>query len=1009
MQRACARQVRAAVHQLWCPAPFSIDIRVLRSIVSRARGEQQRQVGAGKAGGWDHLLETTGGAANGRLRRLPASVRLVLPIAAAAILLATPTTATAAPSVSSASGPNVLQAVGEVQASVLTASPHKGQGKAASPLPAKFMHPDELRTAKVKAAAAPPTAPSQPATSTAPAAAALFNGLNQPGLAAADEGSGATPPDSTGAIGPTRYVELVNQMIGVYDRSNLSLLSRTDLASFVGVPAGVASTDPQIQWDPQANRWLYAEIGYATGNNYLVFGWTKTADPSDLAAGWCHHGIATGHSFEDYPKLGHDAHFLIVGTNVYDDGAGFPFITANLFAIPKPAANDSTCSSPVTATYFADATHLLKNTDGTLAFTPVPANASDSVTNDYIFGAHDPTLAPQSKVMVWHMTFQPNPVLVADGDISVGTFAIPASVPQPGTSYQVDSLDGRLTQAVAHFDPRVGAEAFWTQHTIAGSGGRSLVRWYEFAPSLTSPIVQTGQVSSSDFIWNAAISPSIVGSDAAIFYNRGSKTQLALIGAQSRTSSTPAGTMDPGEVPLGTSSAPDQENAFQGNCTTNPCRWGDYSGASPDPANAGVVWGSNQLMGPVFLGYAQWTTRNFAITTGASAGPDFSLAASPASQTVTAGSSTTYTININRTGGFTGTVALSSSGAPTGASATFNPSSTGGSSSTLTVTTAASTPAGSSPLTITGTSGSLTRTTTATLVVQPVPGPDYSLSASPSSQTVTQGLGAGYTVSVTPTGGFAGSVTLSATGLPTGAGATFSPNPTSASSTMSVTTSATTPAATYTLTITGVSGSLSHTTSVTLVVQPPPDYSLSASPSSQTVTQGMGAGYTVTVTPTGGFAGSVTLSAGGLPGGVAATFSPNPTTASSTMSVTTSASTLAGTYTLIVTGVSGTLSHSTTVTLVVQQAPDFALAANPSSQTVTQGNGVGYNLSVSSSGGFAGSVTLSAGGLPSGVSAAFSPNPTSATSAMFVATSATTPTGTYSLTIAGASGSLSHA
>ncbi len=348
------------------------------------------------------------------------------------------------------------------------------------------MHPDELRTAKVKAAAAPPTAPSQPATSTAPAAAALFNGLNQPGLAAADEGSGATPPDSTGAIGPTRYVELVNQMIGVYDRSNLSLLSRTDLASFVGVPAGVASTDPQIQWDPQANRWLYAEIGFATGNNYLVFGWTKTADPSDLAGGWCHYGIATGHNIEDYPKLGHDAHFLIVGSNVYDDGTGFPFITANIWAIPKPAANDSTCSSAVTATYFADATHLLKNTDGTLAFTPVPANAADNVTNDYIFGAHDPTLGPQSKVMVWHMTSQPNPVLVADGDISVGTFAIPASVPQPGTSYQVDSLDGRLTQAVAHFDPRVGAEAFWTQHTIAGSGGRSLVRWYEFAPSLTS-------------------------------------------------------------------------------------------------------------------------------------------------------------------------------------------------------------------------------------------------------------------------------------------------------------------------------------------------------------------------------------------------------------------------------------------------------------------------------------------------------------------------------------------
>jgi len=105
------------------------------------------------------------------------------------------------------------------------------------------------------------------------------------------------------------------------------------------------------------------------------------------------------------------------------------------------------------------------------------------VTNDYIFGAHDSTLAPQSKVMVWHMESHPNPVLVADGDVSVGTFAIPASAPQPGTGYLLDTLDGRLTQAVAHFDPVAGAETFWTQQTIAGPGGRSAVRWYEFAPA----------------------------------------------------------------------------------------------------------------------------------------------------------------------------------------------------------------------------------------------------------------------------------------------------------------------------------------------------------------------------------------------------------------------------------------------------------------------------------------------------------------------------------------------
>ena len=72
------------------------------------------------------------------------------------------------------------------------------------------------------------------------------------------------------------------------------------------------------------------------------------------------------------------------------------------------------------------------------------------------------------------------PALVSDGDVAVPTFDIPAPVPQPGTSDTLDSLDARLTQAVAVNDPGAGgAKGIWTQHTVAGPGGRSVVRWYE--------------------------------------------------------------------------------------------------------------------------------------------------------------------------------------------------------------------------------------------------------------------------------------------------------------------------------------------------------------------------------------------------------------------------------------------------------------------------------------------------------------------------------------------------
>jgi hypothetical protein len=98
---------------------------------------------------------------------------------------------------------------------------------------------------------------------------------------------------------------------------------------------------------------------------------------------------------------------------------------------------------------------------------------------------------------------------------------------------------------------------------------------------------------------------------------------------------------------------------------------------------------------------------------------DFSISATPASQTVTRGSSTTYTVTTMALNGFSGVVSLSVSGLPNQASATFNPSSiTGSGSSTLTVKTGSKSHISTYTLTITGTSASLTHTTTVKLVVQ---------------------------------------------------------------------------------------------------------------------------------------------------------------------------------------------------------------------------------------------------------------------------------------------------
>src|SRR5262249_32621626 len=149
--------------------------------------------------------------------------------------------------------------------------------------------------------------------------------------------------------------------------------------------------------------------------------------------------------------------------------------------------------------------------------------------------------------------------------------------------------------------------------------------------------------------------------------------------------------------------------------------------------------------------------------------PDFSLSTTPSSATVTAGSPASYTENITATGGFAGSVSLSISGLPAGARSAVRRDGAEGRSSGLTITTSSNTPAGSYVCTVTGTSTSpaLTHTSTATLVMQAPQ--DFSLSTTPSSATVTAGSPASYTENITATGGFAGSVSLSISGLPAGA------------------------------------------------------------------------------------------------------------------------------------------------------------------------------------------------------------------------------------------------
>src|SRR5215813_7278478 len=212
------------------------------------------------------------------------------------------------------------------------------------------------------------------------------------------------------------------------------------------------------------------------------------------------------------------------------------------------------------------------------------------------------------------------------------------------------------------------------------------------------------------------------------------------------------------------------------------------------------------------------------------------------------------------------------------------------------------------------------------------------------------------------------------------------------------------------LTITG--GRLNVNRAIRACSAPPtPNFSLSSTPSSQTVTPGASASYTVTVTSSGGFTGTVDFSASGLPAGASASFNPPSvnTSGSSTMTVTTSASTPTGTYPLIITGTSGSLQRTTSVTLVVASpSADFSLSATPSSRSVMRNQSTTYAVTVTPLNGFTGAVTFSVTGLPRGASASFNPTSVTGSGTTTMTVTAGNFRGTFTLTIAGTSGSLQH-
>jgi len=783
------------------------------------------------------------------------------------------------------------------------------------PRPAKpFLHPQGQAKLDEEKAAAESLGPGTGIQHAAVAAAAAgpltpTTGTGFDGINSAESACGCYPPDGAIAVGPNHVVAAVNTAFKIWNKSGGLLAGPIALGSFFNAnPNCLANdSDPSADYDAAAGRFILETLTYDSAyNSSMCIAVSLTGDPT---GSWFVYAfpVTPANDLLDFPHIAIGSDAIYLAGNQFQNGS--TFTGAQVYAYNK---SQMYAGQPAASLSY----NVGNNAAGHAADTLYPARAVGTAGTAY-FTAADNCNCSSISLWKWSTPFGTSSFTL-QGGVTVTAYSQPPNALQPGSRAGTINTNDTRELGAHWFNGTV-----YGAHTIGcnpGLGTVACVQWHQLGNLDGAPtLVQQGTLAGDGqyrFYPNLAVNSS---GDMTLGYAYSSSTEYAGIRYTGRLAGDPAGTLQPEGV------------VKPGEASVNGGRYGDYAGEVVDPDGC-TVWHFEEYAKSGYL-WGTWAGSFRFTGCVAAPTPDFSIAASPASQTVTAGASTSYTATLTAVNGYSSSVNLSLSGLPVGATGTFNPTSvvptTSGATSTLSVATSTSTPAGTYTLTITGTGTDAAATKHSTTVTLVVTAPDFSIAASPASQTVTAGASTSYTATLTAVNGYSSSVNLSVSGLPAGATPTFVPNPVTptpspgATSTLSVATSTSTPAGTYMLTITGTGTDTAvtkHSTSVTLVVNSAStgDFSLSASPSTQTIGRGGSTSYTVTVAPSGGFGGAVTLSVSGLPSRTSGNFSPNPTTTStSTLTIKTNRKTPTGSYTLTITGTSGGLTHTVHVTLVV--------------------------------------------------------------------------------------------
>ncbi len=411
--------------------------------------------------------------------------------------------------------------------------------------------------------------------------------LNFPGMQFPGVGCNCAPPDPTGAVGATQYVQMVNQGLQVFNKSNgNSVLGPVSISSFWNGFGGVCQSngkgDPIVLYDHFADRWVitqFAGSGFAATDECIAVSTT-----SDATGTYHRYAFRLGTNFFDYPKLGvwRDAYYMSMNVFTADGSA---FLGPQPFALDRTAmlaGLPATFVSPVGPMGAATDTFLPADVDGpTLppagapgTFISFPGNGSYTIYHLHVDFAM-PSLS----------TWSTYATLPAAGF----TMLCPttrACVPQLGaTGSNLDGIGDRLMHRAAYRN--FGSHESLVGNFSVSANGVAGIRWFELRNVTAGPaVIFQESTYRPDTTWRWMGSAAMDGTgNLAIGFSASSATINPQIRYAGRQAGDPLNTLGQGERTL---------HAGTGSQIGTGNRWGDYSALTIDPVDDTTFWFTSQ-------------------------------------------------------------------------------------------------------------------------------------------------------------------------------------------------------------------------------------------------------------------------------------------------------------------------------------------------------------------------------------------------------------------------------